>query len=124
MAERGFAVDHSTITRRDLTYAPLLNERIRCEMRHTGRSSRVDETYSRVAGQSTYLNERSTRAVTLSISAMAKARHDGSQRLSPACVVLSGLVPPASDERGWPSGVPVSIETTETLRQTWSNVPV
>ena len=54
MAERGVAVDH-TIARSVLTYAPLLNERIRSEMRHSGRSCRADETCVRVAGQWTYL---------------------------------------------------------------------
>ena len=55
MSERGLAVDHSTIARWVLTYAPVLNERIRSEMRHPGRSWRVDETYVRVGGQWTYL---------------------------------------------------------------------
>ena len=55
MAERGLAVDHSTIARWVLTYAPILNERIRSKMRHPNRSWRVDETYVRVAGQWTYL---------------------------------------------------------------------
>jgi transposase, IS6 family len=36
MAERGLAVDHSTIARWVLSYAPVLNERIRSEMRHPG----------------------------------------------------------------------------------------
>ena len=36
MAERGLAVDHSTIARRVLRYAPVLNQRIRSEMRHPG----------------------------------------------------------------------------------------
>ena len=45
MAEGGLAVDHSTIPRWVLTYAPILNERIRSEMRRPGRSCRVDETY-------------------------------------------------------------------------------
>src|SRR5215831_3199214 len=55
MAECGLAVDHSTIARWVLTYTPVLNERIRSEMRHPGRSWRVDETYVRVAGQWAYL---------------------------------------------------------------------
>jgi len=55
MAERGVTVDHSTIARWVLRYAPLLNERIRSEMRNPNRSWRVDETYIRVAGQWTYL---------------------------------------------------------------------
>jgi transposase-like protein len=44
MAERGLSVDHSTIARWVLRYAPVLSERIRCEMRHPNRSWRVDET--------------------------------------------------------------------------------
>src|ERR671933_2768393 len=55
MAERGLAIDHSTIARWVLRYAPVLNERIRSEMRNPNRSWRVDETYIRVAGQWTYL---------------------------------------------------------------------
>ena len=43
MAECGLAVDHSTIARWVLTYTPVLNGRIRPEMRHPGRSWRVDE---------------------------------------------------------------------------------
>lgn len=55
MAERGSAVDHSTIARWVLHYAPILNQRIRREMRLPNRSWRVDETYVRVAGKWTYL---------------------------------------------------------------------
>jgi transposase, IS6 family len=44
MAERGLKVDHSTIARWVLQYAPVLNERIRSEMRRPNRSWRVDET--------------------------------------------------------------------------------
>ena len=55
MAERGLAIDHSTIARWVLHYAPILNQRIRREMRHPNRSWRVDETYVRVAGKWTYL---------------------------------------------------------------------
>ena len=54
MAERGLTVDHSTIARWVLRYAPVMNERIRSEMRNPNRSWRVDETYIRVAGQWTY----------------------------------------------------------------------
>ena len=55
MAERRLALDHSTIARWALRYAPVLNERIRSEMRRPDRSWRCDETYIRVAGQWTYL---------------------------------------------------------------------
>ena len=45
MAERGLAVDHSTIARWVLRYAPVLNERVRRELRRPNGSWRVDETY-------------------------------------------------------------------------------
>ncbi len=50
MAERGLSVDHVTIWRSVQRYAPILNQRIRRELRHPNRSWRVDETYVRVAG--------------------------------------------------------------------------
>jgi transposase, IS6 family len=55
MAERGLSVDHSTVWRWVQRYAPVLNQRIRREVRHPNRSWRVDETYIRVAGRWTYL---------------------------------------------------------------------
>ena len=55
MAERGLTVDHSTIARWVLHYSPILEKRIRREMRQPNRSWRVDETYIRVAGRWTYL---------------------------------------------------------------------
>ena len=55
MAERGLKLDHSTMARWVPQYAPVLNQRIRSEMRRQNRSWRVDETYVRVAGKWTYL---------------------------------------------------------------------
>ena len=55
MAERGLSVDHVTIWRWVQRYAPILNQRLRRELRHPNRSWRVDETYVRVAGNWTYL---------------------------------------------------------------------
>jgi transposase-like protein len=55
MVERGLAVDHSTIGRWVLRYAPELHKRLRRELRPPNRSWRVDETYIRVAGAWTYL---------------------------------------------------------------------
>jgi len=46
MIERGLSVDHVTIWRWVQHYAPILNARIRREIRHPNRSWRVDETYS------------------------------------------------------------------------------
>ena len=55
MLERGLEVDHSTIGRWVLRYAPELNKRVRHEIRPPNRSWRVDETFVRVAGAWTYL---------------------------------------------------------------------
>ena len=50
MAERGLGVDHSTIHRWVLQYAPELNKRCRRHLRPTGESWKVDETYVKVKG--------------------------------------------------------------------------
>lgn len=53
--ERGVEVDHSTINRWVLKYAPELDKRIRPHVRSTNDSWRVDETYIKVKGQWKYL---------------------------------------------------------------------
>jgi IS6 family transposase len=55
MAERGLSVDHVTIWRWVQRYGPILNQRIRRQLRSPNRSWRVDETYVRVAGIWAYL---------------------------------------------------------------------
>jgi transposase-like protein len=50
MAERGLSLDHVTIWRWVQRYAPVLNQRIRRELRRPNRSWRVDETYVKIAG--------------------------------------------------------------------------
>ena len=55
MAERNLAVDHTTVWRWVQRYAPELHRRLRRELKRTGGSWRVDETYVCVAGRWTYL---------------------------------------------------------------------
>ena len=55
MAEQGIEVDHSTINRWVLKYAPELDKRIRPHLQSTNDSWRVDETYIMVKGQWKYL---------------------------------------------------------------------
>jgi len=55
MQERGVEVDHSTINRWVLRYAPELDKRIRFHLRSTNDSWRVDETYIKVKGRWKYL---------------------------------------------------------------------
>lgn len=55
MAERGLSVDHTTVWRWVQRYAPELNRRVQPELKRTGTSWRVDETYVRIAGRWRYL---------------------------------------------------------------------
>lgn len=50
MTERGLIVDHTTFWCRLQCYAPELDRRVGPELKRTGASSPVDETYVRVAG--------------------------------------------------------------------------
>jgi transposase, IS6 family len=54
MVERGLAVDHSTIARWVLAYAPELEKRVKPQLKPTNDSWRVDETYIKVKGQWVY----------------------------------------------------------------------
>lgn len=55
LAERGFAVDHATLKRWVVKYAPLIAVQAQARKRPTARSWRMDETYIRVKGRWTYL---------------------------------------------------------------------
>ena len=55
MGERGVTVDHSTLNRWDIKYAPAVEKQFRRRQRPVGRSWRMDETYVRVKGQWKYL---------------------------------------------------------------------
>jgi transposase, IS6 family len=53
--ERGLAVDHSTLNRWVLAYAPLIERRLRAFRKPHCRSVRIDETYIKIRGQWRYL---------------------------------------------------------------------
>jgi len=55
MGERGVAVDHSTLNRWVIKYAPEFEKQFRRRQQPVGRSWRMDETYVRVKGQWKYL---------------------------------------------------------------------
>jgi putative transposase len=55
MAERGLSVDHATIHRWTVRYAPLLLERFNLRKRAVSRRWPVDETYIKVRGRWMYL---------------------------------------------------------------------
>ena len=55
MAERGVEVDHSTLNRWVLKFAPELDKQVRSHLSETNDSWRVDETYIEVKGEWKYL---------------------------------------------------------------------
>src|SRR5262249_8578921 len=54
MRERGLKLDHSTIARWVLAYAPELEKRVKPQLKPTSDSWRVDETYLKVKGRWMY----------------------------------------------------------------------
>jgi putative transposase len=55
MAERGISLDHSTLNRWVIRYAPKISEEVKRRRRAIGKSWRLDETYVKVRGQWKYL---------------------------------------------------------------------
>ena len=55
MGERGVAVDHSTLNRWVIKYAPEFEKTFRRRQRPVGRSWRLDETYVKIKGKWAYL---------------------------------------------------------------------
>jgi transposase-like protein len=76
MAERGVAVDHSTINRWVLKFAPELDKRIRPHLNPTNDSWRVDETYIEVKGAWKYLY-RAVDSEGNTLDFMPSAKRDG-----------------------------------------------
>jgi putative transposase len=55
MQERGVSVDHSTLNRWVIKYAPEIEKQFRRHQRPVGRSWRMDETYVKIKGKWAYL---------------------------------------------------------------------
>ncbi|MCY7285720.1 MAG: IS6 family transposase [Cyanobacteria bacterium CAN_BIN43] len=76
MAERGVEVDHSTINRWVLKFAPELDKRLRPHLSQTNDSWRVDETYIEVKGEWKYLY-RAVDSMGNTLDFMLSAKRDG-----------------------------------------------
>ena len=76
MAERGVEVDHSTINRWVVKFAPELDKRLRPQLSLTNDSWRVDETYIEVKGEWKYLY-RAVDSAGNTLDFMLSAKRDG-----------------------------------------------
>ena len=82
--ERGLEVDHSTLNRWVLAYAPLIERRLRAFRKPHCGSIRVDETYIKIRGQWRYLYRAIDKHGTPGrLPAHGQARPGGRQALLP-----------------------------------------
>lgn len=89
MVERGVEVDHSTINRWVLKYAPELDKRIRPHLNRTNDSWRVDETYIKIKGVWKYLY-RAVDSDGNTLDFMLSAKRDGKAAIRFFRKVLKG----------------------------------
>src|SRR6266481_4621869 len=104
--ERGLLVDHVTIWRWVQHYAPILNQRLRREVRHPNGSWRVDETYVRVGGEWAYLC-RAVDSAGDTIDFLLSPKRDltAAKALPPFGIIRNELYPAAGDQCGWTPGI-------------------
>ena len=125
MAERNLSVDHVTIWRWVQRYAPELNRRCRPELRNTNRSWRVDETYCRVAGKSTYLY-RAVDSTGATIDFLLSATRDAvaATRFLQKALRAPDHPRPSGDQRGREPVLSQSCNGTQADRRTRSTLPM
>ena len=118
MAERNLSVDHVTIWRWVQRYAPILNQRIRREIRPPNRSWRVDETYVKVAGRWAYLY-RAVDSAGETIEFMLSPKRDLiAAKLFLQLAIVRGRTAATGHQCRWPSRVSHRDCRTEAVRGT------
>ena len=92
MEERGVDVDHSTINRWVLKYAPELEEEFRKRKKPVGPSWRVDETYVKVKGHWKYLYRAvDQEGATIDFLLTAKRDAEAAKRFFKKSIHSSGM---------------------------------
>jgi len=111
MAERGVDVDHSTINRWVLKYAPELDKRIRPHLQPTHDSWKVDETYIQIKGEWKYLY-RAVDSVGHTLDFMLSAKRDGqaAARFFRKVLKANHVTPPRVINVDKNAAYPVAIE--------------
>ena len=104
MEGRGVEVDHSSLNRWVLKYAPLLDRAFRARKRRVGGSWRMDETYVRIRGQWKYLY-RAVDKAGATVDFLLTARRDRKAALRLLCKAIGQ------------NGVPAKI----TIDKSWTN---
>ena len=92
MEERGVEVDHSSLNRWVLKYAPLPDQAFRARKRQVGGSWRMDETYVRIRGQWKYLYRAVDKAGnTVDFLLTAKRDRKAAVRILRKAISLHGM---------------------------------
>jgi transposase-like protein len=123
MAERGVEVDHSTINRWVLKYAPELDKRIRPHLHPTNDSWRVDETYIQIKGEWKYLY-RAVDSQGNTLDFMLSAKRDGkaAARFFRKVLKAKHVTQPRVINVDKNAAYPVAIEKLKS-DQTWATEP-
>ena len=115
MAERGLTVDHSTIARWVLAYAPELEKRVKPNLKPTTDSWKVDETYIKVKGEWVYLYRAiDSEGNTLGFRLSAKRDADAAQALFEQTLDAPHTIPPRVINVDKNAAYPKAIETLKT----------
>ncbi|TRD14338.1 IS6 family transposase, partial [Palleronia caenipelagi] len=107
MAERGVLVDHATLNRWVVKYAPLIADVAQQRKAATARSWRVDETYIKVKGEWTYLYRAVDRdGQPLDFMLSERRDEDAATRFFERKI----------DRNGWPDKVVIDNERSQSGR--------
>ena len=112
MAERGLTVDHSTIARWVVAYAPELEKRVKPNLKPTNDSWKVDETYIKVKGEWAYLYRAiDSDGNTLEFRLSAKRDADAAQTFFEKTLDAPHTIPPRVINVDKNAAYPIAIET-------------